>query len=150
VPIEEMMTLREAAERSGQSVIRLGRWCAAGQLRCERDGSGWLIPLSELQAITPVARDHATAVDEKRVTALAVPEPAAPADLAHEVAVRLGLKLGDVSITPLALDGHQYVVAVWKGAALESGGLPALQQLASELHGDLLDGEVKGDLARGD
>ena len=142
---EEMLSLREAAERSGQSVIRLGRWCATGQLRCERDGEGWLIPVSQLKAVAAIARKHATAVDENRVAALAVPLPIAPPSLADDVAARLGLKAGEVSITPLALDGMQYVVAVWRGVALGEGGLPALQELAAELHGDLLDGEVKTD-----
>ena len=141
----EMVTLREAAERSGQSVIRLGRWCATGRLRCERDGSGWLIPVSELGSISRVARDHAAAIEQRRVTALAVPAPAAPPDLAGDVATRLGLLRQDVSITPLALDGIQYVVAVWRGDVLSAGGLPALQELAVELDGDLLDGEVTTD-----
>ena len=136
------MTLRVAAERSGQSVRELGRWCATGKLRCERDDSGWLIPVSELPAIRQVARDHASAVDEKQVTALVVPLPTAPDNLADQVASRLGLDAGNVSITPLALDGIGYVVAVWRGEATGRGGLPALRDLAAELDADLLDGEV--------
>ena len=37
----------------------------------------------------------------------------------------------------------EYVVAVWPGSALASGGLPALVDLAADLDGELLDGELK-------
>jgi hypothetical protein len=44
----------------------------------------------------------------------------------------------------LALDGVDYVVAVWRGEARGDGGLPALRDLAVELDAELLDGEVTG------
>ncbi len=136
---EQTISLREAAEQSGESPIPLGRWCATGKLRCERDASGWLFPVSEIPMIAAVARDYAAAVDNQRVTAIAVPLPDAPPDLAEQVASRLGLSTGNVSVTPLALDGVEYVVAVWRG----SGRLPKLRELAVELGADLLDGEVE-------
>jgi hypothetical protein len=139
----EIMSLQAAAARSGQSVIRLGRWCATGRIRCERDETGWSIAVSELPAIAIAAREHARAVEENRVTAIAVPVPAVPPDLAGQVASRLGLPAGHVSITRLALDGAEYVVAVWPGDAAGGGGLPAVRQLAVELGAELLDGEVK-------
>jgi hypothetical protein len=142
---EEMISLRVAAERSGHSVVRLGRWCATGKIRCERDGDGWLIPVGELETIAEVARDHATAIAEKRVRAMAVPVPAVPRDLSEQVASRLGLSIGDVSLTRLALDGAEYVVAVWPGDVAGTGGLPALEELAAELDAELLDGEVDGE-----
>ena len=142
---EGTITLRTAAEQSGQSVIRLGRWCATGKLRCERDATGWLIPVSEIPRIAAVARDHANAVEDHRVTAIAVPLPEAPGDLADQVASRLGLSTGNVSLTPLALDGVEYVVAVWRGSINGSGGLPELRELAVELRAELLDGEVRTD-----
>ena len=137
-----MMSLPIAAERSGQPVTRLRGWCATGRLRCEREGEGWVIPASELPSIARVAQEHATAVDDDRVTAIAVPVPAAPPDLADIVAGRLGLDTGKVSVTRLALDGAEYVVAVWQGEAHGDGGLPALRALAEDLGADLLDGEV--------
>jgi hypothetical protein len=140
---QELMSLRVAAERSGQSVIRLGRWCATGKVRCERNADGWLIPVSELATIARVAGERASAVEESRVMALAVPLPAAPSDLASLVAQRLGLTSGKVSVTPLAIDGVEYVVAVWPGAVSGTGGLPALAELAEDLGAELLDGEVK-------
>ena len=143
VPEEELIPLAAAAERSGQAPDVLRRWCATGKLRCARSGDGWLIPLSEFPAIAEAARDHETAVEELRVTGLAVPTPAVPPNLADEVASRLGLQAGNVSLTPLAIDGLQYVVAVWRGAVSGTGGLPALKALAEELDAVLLDGEVR-------
>jgi hypothetical protein len=143
--MEEILSLQEAAERTGQSVIRLSRWCATGQLRCERDVDGWHVPSSELPKVAQVAQQHASAVDEARVTALAVPAPAPP-DLADLVAYRLGLSGGAVAVTPLALDGVDYVVAVWPGSAVGDGGLPSLKDLAAQLGAELLDGEVRKDV----
>lgn len=142
---EQLLSLREAAQRTGQSELRLRRWCATGSIPCERDGDEWRIPAGQLEAIGELARRHALAVEEKRVTALAVPVPAVPPDLAHQVASRLGLAAGNVSITRLAIDGAEYVVAVWPGDSAAGGGLPALEELAVELHGELLDGEIRRD-----
>jgi hypothetical protein len=139
-----MISLGEAAERYGVPVVRLGQWCATGKLACERDGDGWMVPVSGAATIAALARGHAAMVEEKRVTALVVPVPAAPPDLASQVADRLGLETAAVSITPLALDGVDYVVAVWRGQARGDGGLPALRDLAVELDAELLDGEVTG------
>jgi hypothetical protein len=144
--MEEMLSLQQVAERTGQSVIRLSRWCATGQLHCERDVDGWHISSSELPKVAQVAQQHATAVEEARVTALAVPAPAAPPDLADLVAYRLGLAGGAVAVTPLALDGVEYVVAVWPGSASGDGGLPSLAELAAQLGAELLDGEVRKDV----
>ena len=141
---EKMISLREAADRYGVPVVRLGQWCATGKLACERDGDGWMIAVSGSEAIAALVRDHAAMVEEKRVRALVVPVPAAPPDLASRVAGRLGLDDDAVSITPLALDGVDYVVAVWRGEARGDGGLPALRDLAVELDAELLDGEVTG------
>jgi hypothetical protein len=124
--------------------VRLGQWCATGKLACERDSDGWMIPASGAAAIAALVRDHATMVEERRVSALVVPVPAAPPDLASQVADRLGLQDSAVSITPLALDGVDYVVAVWRGEARGDGGLPALRDPAVELDAELLDGEVTG------
>jgi hypothetical protein len=142
---EELIPLSVAAERSGQTQAALGMWCATGKVRCYRDGDGWLVAVSELPAIAREAREKATAIAEERITAIAVPAPVAPPHLANEVASRLGLDAGNVSLTPLALDGVDYVVAVWRGAVAGTGGLPALRALADELDAVLLDGEVRAE-----
>ena len=63
-----MISLRDAAERYGVPVVRLGQWCATGKLGCERDGDGWMIPASGGAAIAALVRDHAAMVEEKRVS----------------------------------------------------------------------------------
>lgn len=68
-----------------------------------------------------------------------------PRDLTTKVAAGLGLAASAVTPTPSALDGIEYVVAVWRGNVQGDGGLPALQELAIELNAELLDGEISGD-----
>ena len=139
---EEMMTLADAASRSGQSGRQLGRWCATGKLGCDPDGRGWLIPSTELPTIVRLASEHASAIEDGRVTALAVPLATVPHDLARLVAACLGLERADVSIKPLSLDGVEYHVAVWPRDVTETPGRHRLRALAAELDGDLLDGEI--------
>jgi len=137
---EATLFLEEAAARYAVPLVRLRRWCATGKLRCERDGERWLIPTSEAGRITELSRAYGTA--RAPVQALAVPVPVVPPDLATRVAARLGLTASTVTLTPLALDGVEYVVAVWRGDVQGDGGLPALEELAVELDAELLDGEI--------
>jgi hypothetical protein len=139
--MDELHTLNAAAAATGQSILLLRRWCATGKLQCQRDGDSWLIPAREFDVIPRLAAERGRAVAEKRVSALAIPGSDAPADLGEHVAARLGLRRDQVSLTPLSLDGAEYMVAVWRGD-LSAEGLPALRDLAYELGGDLLDGEV--------
>src|SRR4051812_23714226 len=108
-----MLSLDDAAARYGVPVVRLRRWCATGKLRCERDGEGWRISVAEAATVARFRREYGT--DRGHVRALAVPVPEAPPDLAPRVAARLGLAGDAVTVTPLALDGVDYVVAVWRG-----------------------------------
>jgi len=140
---EETLSLEAAAAMYAVPIVRLRRWCATGKLRCERDGDDWLIAISEASGIIELAAEYATG--RGPIRGLAVPVPAVPPDLATTVAARLGLTTSAVTLTPLALDGVDYVVAVWKGDVERDGGLPALQELAVELDGELLDGELSGD-----
>src|SRR5688572_22478425 len=143
IVLEDSLSLSAAAARYGVPVVRLRRWCATGKLRCEREGDGWLIPISQATRIEELARAYGTT--RAPVRALAVPAPAVPPDLANTVATRLGLSVSAVTLTPLALDGVEYVVAVWRGDVQGSGGLPELHELAVELHAELLDGEIRAD-----
>ena len=140
---EPSISLQDAVTRYAVPLVRLSRWCATGKLHCERDGDDWLIPIAEADRITELAQQYATG--RGPIRGLAVPSPAVPADLATTVAARLGLTASAVTLTPLALDGVEYVVAVWKGDVQRDGGLPALQQLAVELDAELLDGEISGE-----
>ena len=86
---EPTLFLEDAAAQYGVPLVRLRRWCATGKLRCERDGDGWLIPISEAGRIAELSRAYGTA--RAPVRALAVPAPVVPPDLATTVAARLGL-----------------------------------------------------------
>src|SRR3954452_2535881 len=142
VPEEETLSLERAAARYEVPLVRLRRWCATGKLRCERAGEDWVIPVSEAGRIEELAQQYETG--PAHVRGLAVPMPAVPPDLATTVASRLGLTRSAVTLTPLALDGVEYVVAVWRGDIERDGGLPALKELAVELDAELLDGEISG------
>lgn len=138
---EPFVPLVEAAERSGQLVSRLRRWCATGKLRCDRTGDGWLIPKSEIARIHDVAKGLERAVP---ITGLAVPAGAS-ANLAARIAALLGRPHHDVSASPLALDGAEYVVAVWRSVPSDAGRWHALHELSQELDGELLDGAIEHD-----
>ena len=56
--------------------------------------------------------------------------------------VILGLLAGKVSVTPLVIDGIDYVVAVWPGEVGGAGDSLALMGQAADLGAGLLDGEV--------
>lgn len=69
------------------------------------------------------------------------PLPAATPELADEIAGQLGLAAGSVSTTVLALDGSDYLLAVWKADG--KPGLAGVADLAARLGGELVDGELK-------
>ena len=139
--MDRLLSLDAAAQAMGQPIARLRHWCATGRLRCEREGGDWLIPLAELPHITVLVEDHERAVEAGESAVLVVPVSAATADLPAEIARRLGLPVGTVSTSTLALDGSEYLLAVWKTDGTVALGPVA--ELAAELGGDLLDGEAK-------
>jgi hypothetical protein len=140
-----MLPLQVAAERTAISTLKIGRWCATGLIRCERDGEDWMVPVSELETIVRVAAEHARAIEDAHVKAVVIPEARAVPDLAEQIGQRLGLQSGQVSVAPMAIDGVDYVVAIWPGTTAGTGGLPALRELVVDLDADLLDGEVKSE-----
>ena len=140
--VDRLLSLDAAAEATGQSVARLRSWCATGRLRCEREGRAWTIPLGEVPRIAVLVADHDRAVAAGAAAALVVPVRAATPDLPAEIARRLGLAPGTVTTSTLALDGSEYLLAVWKTDG--TPGLEAVADLAAELGGELLDGEGDG------
>lgn len=70
---------------------------------------------------------------------MVVPVSAAAPGLAAEIARRLGLPAGAVTTSTLALDGSEYLLAVWRSDGTPERGPVA--DLAAELGGDLLEGE---------
>lgn len=139
--VDRLLSLDAAAQATGQSVARLRGWCATGRLRCEREGRAWIVPLSEVVRIAVLVEEHDRAVAAGAAAALVVPMTAATLDLPAEIARRLGLAVEAVTTSTLALDGSEYVLAVWKTNA--TPGLEALSVLAAELGGELLDGQVR-------
>jgi hypothetical protein len=126
----------------------LRAWCATGRLRCEKDSHVWTVPIAELPRVGELAEEREAAIATGHAEALVVPVASASPDLASEVARRLGLPGGMVTTSTLSLDGAEYVLAVWKmERAAGPDELAPLVELADELGGELLDGEVKQDRA---
>lgn len=136
--MDEPLTLDAVSIQTGISARRLREWCATGRIKCERDGTHWMIPTSEGERLAALAAT-AFGSDTDRPVALVVPADVAPRNLGDEVAHRLGLEPASVAMSSLAIDGQDYVVAVWKDGP-EEGGLPKLLELAEEVGGALLDG----------
>lgn len=139
--MDRLLSLDAAAQGTDQPVARLRSWCATGRLRCEREGGDWRIPLAELPHIAALVEEHDRAVETGESAVLVVPVSSATPDLPAEIARRLGLPVGTVSTSTLALDGSEYLLAVWKTDGTVALGPVA--ELAAELGGDLLDGETK-------
>jgi hypothetical protein len=139
--MDRHISLDAAAQVTGEPIARLRGWCATGRLRCEREGGEWQVPLDELPRIAALVEEHDRAVEAGESAVLVVPVSAATTDLSAEIARRLGLPVGTVSTSTLALDGSEYLLAVWKTDGTVALGPVA--RLAAELGGELLDGEGK-------
>jgi hypothetical protein len=146
--MDDVLTLSEAAQRTGHTARRLGAWCATGLLRCERQDGSWLLPVSELGRVAELSVVRERATGHTRPAVLAVPAEVAPDDLADEVARRLGLPPDSVSISNVVIDRHEYTMAVWKDTD-GAGNLPSLHALAEEMGGELLDRMALGEDAPG-
>ena len=137
------ITLEAAAAATGQSVNRLRAWCATGELHCERDSDGWTIPTSELARVGALVAQREAAFAEGHAQALVIPAASAFPELRAEVAHRLGLPAAAVATNTLALDGNEYMLAVWHAEGADARyELATRIELAKELGGQLLDGEV--------
>lgn len=137
------MTLEAAAAATGQSVNRLRAWCATGELQCEKDGDGWAIPIDQLRRVGALVARREAMFAAGHAQALVIPAASAFPELRAEVAHRLGLPAAAVATNTLALDGKAYVLAVWHSAGVDGAyELAPLLELAEELGGQLLDGEV--------
>lgn len=137
--MDDILTLEAVSGQTGISLRRLREWCATGRLECDRDGSDWVIRASEFKHVAALAATLSARLEGDRPIALVVPAEVAPRNLADEVAHRLGLEPASVAMSTLAMDGQDYVVAVWKDGQ-KNGGLPKVVQLAEEIGGELLDG----------
>jgi len=136
---DSLIPLSEMAERTGQPLRRLREWCATGLLECERRELGWLIHPSQAALVARLAAEREGRVRVKKAIGVAIPAEIAPADLGEEVASRLRMPRTSLVLSRLAIDGRDYVLAVWPDAD-GLGGLTDVADLADELGGELLDG----------
>lgn len=139
--MDEFLSLDDVSAQTGVALRRLREWCATGLVRCEPRGSAWLIAESQVDRVRQLAEGQEQPIDEGHPIAIVVPAETAPPDLASEVAKRLGLAPLSVAMSSLAIDGQDYMVAVWKDGD-GAGGLPELAVLAEEVGGALLDGSA--------
>lgn len=95
-----------------------------------------MVPEAELDRIHRLAigRDRSRHLDG--ANALAVPIAKARPDLHAHVARRLKIADDAVSLTPMAIDGQDYVMAMWlAGTAIPAA---AVLELAEELDAELM------------
>ena len=142
--MDHLISVVAAAKATGQPARRLRNWCATGKLDCERQDGEWQLPLVQLLRVPALAaeRDHAIAAG--RPVAALVPVTTASPELPAEIARRLNLPENSVSTSSLALDGQEYVVAVWRAGDGVPPDLTPVIDLVEQLGGELLDGEVEG------
>jgi hypothetical protein len=142
--MDVLLSLDDLSARTGESVARLRRWCATGSLECERDGNSWGVRESRLPAVATLAAERRSIIADDRAVALTVPRSSVPHDLRQRVEDAMGLQAGDVSTRTLVVDDEEHVVAVWpRGVGIRNR--PALERLADDLGGDLLDGDAGAD-----
>ena len=142
--MDRVLTLVDAAAATGQPISRLRSWCATGKLHCDRQSGEWTIPLGEFLRVPALLEERQSAIEAGRPAAVIVPITAATAELAAEIARRLGLAERSVTTSTLALDGTDYLLAAWKSDG--TGKTPELApvvELVEGLGGQILDGEVR-------
>ncbi len=139
-PMDRLLTLAEVHDRTGESVARLGRWCATGKLACERAGGEWLLPEPQLRLVHELREERSRIVATRRAIGMLVPLRHVTFDLASRVERTLGLRAGAASVTRLALDGRDYLLALWPNDPTITRAR-AVAQLADDLGADLLEGD---------
>lgn len=141
--MDALLDLQAASTATGQPVRRLRGWCATGKLACEREGQAWMLPLGQLLRVAVLASEREQSIADGRPAAVIVPVTASTPDLGVEVARRLGLPASRITLSTLALDGREYLMAVWNVADGQRATLEPLVELVDRLGGDVLDGEVE-------
>lgn len=133
-----LLTLDEVGRRTGQLVRRLRRWCATGELSCEREADAWLLPESALPAVLILAAAQGR-FSGGRPIALAVPAPDASAEeLGKHIERELGVPAGAIAMTTISIDGEEHLVAVWPSHATRNARADRLAKVAEEIGGDIL------------
>jgi excisionase family DNA binding protein len=55
-PVRKALTVREAAEISGDSPRAIAEWCQKGTIKAEKHGARWRIPAAELERFLSKSR----------------------------------------------------------------------------------------------
>jgi hypothetical protein len=134
----DLMTLPAVAEETHQAEDQLGRWCATGKLRCDRDGRSWLIPRTELSQVKRLGLSRGRSGTSRAVVGLAVPGSPGRAQLGDEVAAVLSVDSEEVDVRDLSIDGQSFVVVAWSSEPNREA-TARLEELASERGGELLE-----------
>ena len=142
--MDQLLSLASAAIATGQPIRRLRNWCATGKLECELQAREWQIPLSQLLRVAVLAAERDQAIADGHPVAALIPVTAASPELPGEIARRLNLPERSVSTSTLALDGQEYVLAVWRAGGAVAHDLAPVLDFVEGLGGELLDGEVTG------
>ena len=140
--MQQHKTVEEVASRTGQPARRLGVWCATGQLTCEPVDGTWALPDSEIPKIRALAHRLGRLPGGRCAVALALPTSKAGAEVATQVAKRLGLEYSDLRQAQLAVDGAERALVVWPHTA-QARAAAALADLADELDGELIDASLE-------
>ncbi len=140
--MDQYLSLEAAAVATGQPVARLRNWCATGKLECDKHDGSWLIPLSQLLRVAQLAAERSEAIARGRPVAAVVPVTSATPDLAQVIAGRLGLPANAIAMSNRALDGRDYLIAMWQADGSRRDLTPIVE-LVEDLGGELLDGEIQ-------
>lgn len=139
------LMLDEVAERTGESVARLRRWCATGRLRGDREGGAWTLSEGDLPEVRALGAERRRRIAANGAMGLVVPAKSVdgPA-LAARVEHALGLPHGSVATTILAVDDQEYALAIWPVSIATGEHALEMLRVAEDIGGDLLDWERVG------
>ena len=101
-----------------------------------------MLPLSQLLRVAVLAAEREQSIADGRAAAAIVPVTSTTPDLDEEIARRLGLRASSVTLSTLALDGREYLMAVWKVSDGQPVNLEPVVAFVERLGGDVLAGEV--------
>ena len=108
----ELTKIEDVATAAGVPTSRLRSWCATGQLRCDRDERGWLVPRSEMARLDALVASRGNGANGHHPIALAMPVDRARGDGLVELKRRAEVT-PEVAGVPLSVDGMDYAIVSW-------------------------------------
>ena len=132
----ELTTIEDVATAAGVPTARLRRWCATGQLRCDRDERGWLVPQSEIARVDALVASRGHGGNGHHPVALAMPVDRDFGDGLVELTRRAEVT-PEVAGVPLSVDGMDYAIVSWPSIG-DDGRADAVAELAWALDAEIL------------